>query len=94
MFSKFLNHLLEIRRGKELTEVIEFKNVIWSDFCQKWLDFSQILETFSGVIGQIVNQILEAFSQILMVSTLIYQSQRNLFQEVLCLFRSFSLCCV
>ena len=70
MFRKFLNHLLEIHRGKELIEVIEFKNVIWSDFCQKWSDFGQILVRFSGKIGQIVSQILKIFSQILIISTL------------------------
>ena len=62
---------LEIHRDKELIEVIEYQNIFWSDFCQKWLDFGQILVRFSGKIGQIVSQTLENFSPILIVSTLL-----------------------
>ena len=69
VFKTFLKHVLEIHRDKELIEVIEYQNVFWSDFCQKWSDFGQILVRFSGKIGQIVSQILENFSQILIIST-------------------------
>ena len=41
-------------------KVHEYQNVFWSDFCQKWLDFGQMLVRFSGKIGQIVSQILES----------------------------------
>ena len=47
--------------------VIEYQNVFWSDFCQKLLDFGQIL----GKIGQIVSQILESFGQTLIIYTLV-----------------------
>ena len=50
--------------------IIEYQNVFWSDFCQKWLDFGQILVRFSDKFGQIVSKILENFSQILIISTL------------------------
>ena len=70
MFNTFLKHVIKIHRDKELVEIIEYQNVFWSDFCQKWSDFGQILVKFSGKIGQIVSQILESFSQILIISTL------------------------
>ena len=70
VFNTFLKHVVEIHRVKEFTEVIEYKNVFWSDFCQKWLDFGSDLVRFSGKIGQVVGQILESFSQILIIFTL------------------------
>ena len=42
VFKTFLKHVLEIYRDKERIEVIEYKNVFWSDFSQKWSDFGQI----------------------------------------------------
>ena len=66
----FLKHILEIHRDRELMEVIEYQNVFWSDSCQKWLDFDQILVRFPVKIYQIVGQIFESFSKILIISTL------------------------
>ena len=70
MFKTVFKHILKIHLVKEFIEVIEYQNVFWSDFCQKWSDFGQILVRFSGKIGQIVSQILKIFSQILIISTL------------------------
>ena len=70
VFKTFLKHILKIHLVKELIEIIEYQNVFWSDFCHKWLDVGQILVPFSGKIGQIVCQILESLSQILIISTL------------------------
>ena len=61
VFKTFLKHLLEIHRDKELIEVIEYQNVFWSDFCQKWFDFGQILVRLLGEIGKIVSQIFGKF---------------------------------
>ena len=69
MLKTFLKHLLKIHRDKGLIEVVEFQNVFWSEFYQKWLDFGQILVRLLGKIGQIVSQILESFSQILVIYT-------------------------
>ena len=54
MFKMFLKHVLEIHREIELIEIIKYQNVFWSDFCQKWFDFGQILVRFLGKISQIV----------------------------------------
>ena len=42
VFKKFLKHVLEIHRDKELIEIIEYKNVFLSDLRQEWSDFGQI----------------------------------------------------
>ena len=55
VFKTFLRHVLEIHR---VIEVIEYQNIIWSDFCQKWSELGQIFVGFSGRIGQIVSQML------------------------------------
>ena len=75
MLWTFLRHALEIHRDKELIDVREYENVFWSDFCQKLSDFGQILDRFPGKIGQIGGQILENFSQILIISTLQHLGQ-------------------
>ena len=64
---KFLKNVLNIHRDKEITEFIEYTNISWSDFGQK----GRILVRFLCKIGQIVSQILENFSQILIISTLV-----------------------
>ena len=58
--------MLKIHRDKEIIEFIECTNISWSDVGIK----SRIFVRFLGKIGQIVSQILESFSQILMISTL------------------------
>ena len=47
----------------------------WSDFFVKNSQNGQILVRFFGEIGQIVSQIFANFSQILIISTLIYVCQ-------------------
>ena len=44
--------------------------IVWSDFGSKCVKYGPILVRFSGEIGQIVSQIFQNFSQILLISTL------------------------
>ena len=65
-----MENVLRIHRDKEIIKVIEYTNISWSDFGQKKSNFGQILVRYLGKIGQIVSQILEDFSQIIIISTL------------------------
>ena len=50
---------------------MKYTNISWSYFGQKRSNVGQILVRFLGKIGQIVSQILENLSQILIIPTLL-----------------------
>ena len=61
-----MKNVLIIHRDKEIIELIEYINISWLDFGQK----GRILVRFLGKVGEIVSQIFENFSQILIISKL------------------------
>ena len=69
MFKTFLKHILEIHGDKDLIEDIEYQNVLWSYFVKKGRILARFRSDFQ--VGQIVSQVFENFSQILIISTLI-----------------------
>ena len=70
MSMKFLKHILEIHRELELIEVMEYQNVFFSDFCQKWSNVGQILIRLLRKNWSDIQSDLRSFSQILIISTL------------------------
>ena len=67
-------HILKIPKDSSTQRAYIITKKNWSDFWPKWLDFGLILVRFSGRIGLSDSQILDNFSQILIISTLVLSS--------------------
>ena len=50
MFYKFLKSLQKIHGDKVGTELIRYTNISWSDIDQRGSNFGQILENFSQIL--------------------------------------------